>query len=514
MLNSLNLLLIFGLAVGQVAKRFYVPALVGMILVGIALKEQLQELLPLASAFRSIAVMVILMKAGLELDYDKLKAQGTVALRLGFLPALGEMLAVALVSGWLLGFDLSTGLILGCILGAESPAVIVPAMLKLKSQGWGVDKGIPDAVLTGSALSDVMLLLVFNLLLTGVSHGGSGWMLPLQIVTQVGFGVIIGWLVARLLVFLISEQTWTQTLTQDTLVTASGALFLVLGAEHLPFYSGYLAVMATGFFLIQLDAPLARRLRQGFDSLWSGAEIFLFGLLGVAIPIDTLGQVLGVGLLILGIGTLVGRSIGWWLATAGSNWTMSEKFFLLPANSAKATVQAAIGAIPLSYGISGGAEMLAIASLSILVTAPLGAWAIPATAPLLLEQNEVDPTKVSSVHKVTLLVAVDDSNLSSELLKRVAVMARPTDAKVVVLHILQTREDQSVPWLTNICSRVLADLRYELIVKTGNIPEEIVNTAMDYGATSIVVGKQWALGWVSQAVLETSPIPVTVISGG
>jgi NhaP-type Na+/H+ or K+/H+ antiporter len=514
MLNSLNLLLILGFAVGQVAKRFSVPALVGMILVGMVLQPQLTELLPLAPTFRLIAVMVILMKAGLGLDYEKLRAQGTVALRLGFFPALGEMVVVALIAIWLLGFDLPRGLVLGCILGAESPAVIVPAMLKLKSLGWGVQKGIPDAVLTGSALSNVMLLLLFNLLLTGVSHGGdgSGWLLPLQVISQMGVGVIIGWAVAHGLVFFISKQVWTQTLTQDTLVTASVALFLVLGAEHFPFYSGYLAVMALGFFLIQLDAPLARRLRQGFDSLWSVAEIFLFGLLGVSIQIDTLGQVWGVGLIILAVGTLVGRSIGWWLSTVGSNWTTSEKLFLLPADSAKATVQAAIGAIPLSQGIPGGAEMLALASLSILVTAPLGEWAIPVTAPLLLERHEVDPTKVSSTTKVTLLVAVDDSPFSPELLKRVAAMARPTDAKVLVLHILEAQEDQFIPWLTKICEQVLADLRYELIVKTGNITEGIVNTAMEYGATGIIVGKQRVLGSVSQTVLETSPIPVTVIS--
>ncbi|MGB3570885.1 MAG: cation:proton antiporter, partial [Phormidesmis sp.] len=166
-LGSLLWILLGGLFAGQLAKRLGAPALLGMVLIGILLGPQLgnaiaPEVLAAADGLRTIAVMVILMKAGLGLDREKLAQQGTVALRLGFLPAACEAIAIALTAMWLFQFDFLTGLLLGCIIGAESPAVIVPGMLRLKRLGWGVEKGIPDAILMGSALSDVLLLLVFS----------------------------------------------------------------------------------------------------------------------------------------------------------------------------------------------------------------------------------------------------------------------------------------------------------------------------------------------------------------
>jgi len=266
MLKSMIWILVMGFFVGQMARRMGVPALVGMVLVGIGLGPHLgnviaPEVLGAADSVRTIAVMVILMKAGLGLDRDKLAQQGTVAIRLGFLPAACEAVAIALASMWLLQFDFATGLLLGCIIGAESPAVIVPGMLRLKSRGWGVKKGIPDAILTGSALSDVLLLLVFSLLLAFLSQGTGGgislpggltlspWqLLPLQIILQIGLGILLGWLTAYFLVSLLAKQNWTQNAVQDALVAASFALLLVVLAADFPVFSGYLAVMSTGFF--------------------------------------------------------------------------------------------------------------------------------------------------------------------------------------------------------------------------------------------------------------------------
>jgi solute carrier family 9B (sodium/hydrogen exchanger), member 1/2 len=427
MLESILWILLVGFFAGQAARRLKAPALVGMVLVGILLGPQgwnviASDVLEAADSLRTIAVMVILMKAGLGLDRDKLQQQGTVALRLGFLPATGEAIAIAIAAIGLFQFDFLTGLLLGCIIGAESPAVIVPGMLRLKSLGWGVQKGIPDAILTGSALSDVLLLLVFSLLLAFLAQGTTAGitlpgglrltalqLLPFQLMLQIVLGIILGAFTAKVLVLLLTKQNWTQNAIQDTVVAAGFALLLVLLAEDFPFFSGYLAVMALGFFLIEFDAPLARRLRSGFDSLWIVAEIFLFVLLGASIQLTVLGDVLLPGLLILGIGTLIGRSIGWYLSTLGSNWTWRERLFLLPGNSAKATVQAAIGAIPLARGIEGGSTILAIAALSILVTAPLGAWAIPTFAPKLLERGEVDPTKVAIARHILILAAIDTS---------------------------------------------------------------------------------------------------------
>ncbi|MEM7062301.1 MAG: cation:proton antiporter [Cyanobacteria bacterium P01_B01_bin.77] len=535
MLESIIWILLTGFFAGQLARRLKAPALVGMVLAGIFLGPQVANVLSLgvldaADSLRTIAVMVILMKAGLGLDRDKLAQQGSVALRLGFLPATCEAIAVAIAAIWLFQFDLATGLLLGCILGAESPAVIVPGMLRLKSLGWGVKKGIPDAILTGSALSDVLLLLVFSLLLAfltqgtakGITLGGLSLspvqLLPLQVILQVSLGILLGWLTARLLVVLLTQQNWTQNAVQDALVAASTALLLVVVAEHIPVFSGYLAVMGTGFFLIEFDAPLARRLREGFNSLWVVAEIFLFVLLGASIQLHVLGDTFLVGLLILAIGTLVGRSLGWYLATLGSNWTRQERLFLLPGNSAKATVQAAIGAIPLAQGVTGGETILALAALSILVTAPLGAWAIPTFAPKLLERGEVDPTKVSVDRRIVLLAAVDASLLAEQVLTKAADLARRCDGHVVVLHVQQADHPQTIQKLKQLIQQHLTDIRHQFITTSGAIPTVILRTAQDYGAAEIVMGKRGHrhlkdlfVGSVSRAVIETSPLPVIVV---
>ncbi len=535
MLESILWILLMGFFVGQIARRLKAPALVGMVLVGILLGPQVGNVispgvLDAADGLRTIAVMVILMKAGLGLDREKLAQQGSVALRLGFLPAACEAIAIAVAAIWLLQFDLATGLLLGCVLGAESPAVIVPAMLRLKSLGWGVKKGIPDAILTGSALSDVLLLLVFSLLLAFLSQGAAAGftlggltlspvqLLPVQIIAQITLGVGLGWLTAHLLVSLLAKQNWTQNAGQDALVAAGFALLLVVVAEDWPVFSGYLAVMVTGFFLIELDAPLARRLRGGFDSLWAIAQIILFVLLGASIQLSVLGDTLGVGLLVLAIGTLVGRSLGWYLSTLGSNWTWQERLFLLPGNSAKATVQAAIGAIPLAQGIAGGEIILALSALSILVTAPLGAWAIPTFAPRLLQRGEVDPTKVTVARQIVLLAAVDTSPLARPVLTKAAELARRSDGDVIVLHVIRVDDPGALEQLRELARLLLADIRHRFLTTAGPVPEAIVQTAQTCGVAEIVMGKRGdrpleavLVGSVSQSVLETSPIPVVVV---
>jgi NhaP-type Na+/H+ or K+/H+ antiporter len=536
MLGSILWILMMGFFVGQFARRLGAPPLIGMIIVGMILSPQglnviSPEMLNAADDLRTLAVMIILMKAGLGLDREKLAQQGTVALRLGFLPATMEAIAIALTAMVMFKFDFLTGLLLGCVIGAESPAVIVPGMLRLKSLGWGVTKGIPDAILTGSALSDVLLLLVFSLLLNFLADGGVELiilpgglvltplqLLPLQMIMQILLGIVFGYLAARFLVILLVKQNWTQNAVQDTLIAASIALFLVISAHELPYFSGYLAAMSLGFFLIELDAPLARRLRGGFDSLWIVAEIFLFVLLGATIQLQVLGNILFPGLAILAIGLLIGRMLGWYLSTLGSNWNWRERLFLLPGNSAKATVQAAIGAIPLAQGVTGGEIILAIAALSILITAPLGAWATMAFAPKLLERGEVDPTKVTVATRTLLLAAVDTSGLATAVLTKVADLARRSNGEVIVLHIVNQPNQREIQQLESQTQQLLSDIRYKFITVTGTVPEEIINIAQEHHATAIIMGKRghqpWEkvlIGSVSQAVLETSPIPVILV---
>lgn len=519
---------------GQIARRLGAPPLLGMIGMGIVMGPQVgnvltTNVLDAAPELRTIAVTIILMKAGLGLDREKLARQGSVALRLGILPALSETLVVGAIALFLFDFDIPTALLLGCILASESPAVIVPGMLRLKSLGWGVDKGIPDAILTGSALSDVFLLLVFSLLLgilsresTGLSWGAISisplQLLPLEIILRLVLGLGFGYLAACFLVSLSVKQNWTQKSVQDVLLGAAIALFLTIFDRVLPIYSGYLAVMSLGFFVVQLDAPLGRRLRSGFDTLWTVAEIFLFVLLGATLQLEVLGNVLLPGLVLLTLGVLVGRSLGWYLSTLGSDWTWRERVFLLPGNMAKATVQAAIGAIPLAQGLAGGEEILALAVLSILVTAPLGAWGTQKFAPLLLEKGLVDPTQVGAVGQVRVLAAVDLSPMAERVLIKAGDLARRSDGEVVVLHVSDRPQDDDLTPLKQAIRRRLVDIRHEVLIYPGVVPETIVEVARSRSVSDIVIGQPQHRPWdnllkgsVSQVVLETSPIPVILV---
>ena len=525
LLFSLILILLLGFLAGQLARKLKAPPLLGMMLVGILLGSQVSNLiavrvLDLSDDLRTIAVMVILMRAGLGLDRDKLAKQGSVALRLGFLPALTEAIAISVISIWLFQFDWLTGLLLGCVISAESPAVIVPGMLRLKDLGWGVSKGIADAILTGSALSDVLILLLFSLLLNFLSQGTISnndlWLLPVRVIAQIILGVILGYLAAKLIVFYTVKQKGTQNSVQDTLISASIALLLVVLASRFPYFSGYLAVMAMGLFIIKFSPALARRLRQEFNHLWIVAEIFLFVLMGATIQLKVLQDILLPGIILLAFGLIFGRTVGWYLATVGSNWTWREKLFLLPGNSAKATVQAAIGAIPLSLGIPGGEIILAIAALSILITAPLGAWAIPTFAPKLLTKDRVDPTTTSLTTPTIILGAIAPATNSIEVLTHVADLTRRTNGKAIIIPLqsdLQTELEFNL-----LTAKLLADVPYQILTIPENTSEAILRIASKYQVTAIAIAKDNLPSWsdrtlnsISQQLLKNTNLPITLI---
>lgn len=515
MLISLVLILLIGFASGRLVGKLGAPPLIGMILAGIVIGPEIgklisPDLLNIAKDLRVIAVMVILMRAGLGLDRDKLVQQGSVAIRLGFLPALTEAIAIAFFAMWLFDFDFITGLLLGCVVSAESPAVIVPGMLRLKSLGWGVAKGIPDVVLTGSALSDVLILLLFSLLinfLTGKSVNSYGvWLLPLQVIIQILLGVAIGYLAAKLIILITLKYKWTQNKIHNTLVTAGLALLIIFFAQTYPYFSGYLATMAMGFFLIEFDPPLARQLRLEFNYLWIIAEIVLFVLMGASIQLKILEITLIKGILLLGIGLLFGRTIGWYLSTLGSNWSWREKLFLLPGNSAKATVQAAIGAIPLSLGIPEGDIILAIAALSILITAPLGAWAIPTFAPKLLTKDPIDPTKVAIIERTIFLAIITHFDIAEQILITAADFARRSNGEIIVLNLTNSRETEAK--IKKLTQKILLDIRYQLIVN--HSPKAIAEILQQYRVTN-AIGSLKSQSQISSYLAKTSFVPITLI---
>lgn len=533
MLISVLWILVLGFLGGEIARYFRAPPLIGMILVGIGIGPQMANLLSvdvlkIANELRTIAVVIILMKAGLSLDREKLAKQSTVALRLGFLPATGEVCIIAIAAMLIFDFDVFTGLLLGCVIGAESPAVIIPEMLRLKTLGWGVAKGIPDAILIGSTLSDVLLLMVFNLLMSILGKediqsitlpGGLTFtviqLLPLQVILQIVLGLVFGYFATLLLVYILARPNFAQNAVKEMMFTICSALVMVNCSQY---FSGYLATMSMGFFFTELDVPLARRLRGNFKCMWIVAEIILFVLMGATIQLQVLEDIFLPGVFILAVGLLFGRSIGCYLSTWGSNWNWQEKFFLLPGNSAKATIQATIGTIPLSQGIAGGEIILAVATLSILITAPLGAWATNAFAPKLLQKGEVDLTKVT-VASPLLLAAVDSSPLAVKVLKKARDVARQTNGKAIILYVITIHDESLLEFLKIETHQLLSDIEYRFITTTGNIPEAIVKTAHKYGATDIILGKYGCkpcggkviLGSVSKTVLETSPMPVILV---
>ncbi|WP_036481569.1 sodium:proton antiporter [Myxosarcina sp. GI1] len=533
MLFSIALILLLGFISGQLMHKLGAPPLIGAILTGIIIGPELGNfiapvVLDTAADWRSLAVMVILMRAGLGLDRDKLVKQGSVAIRLGFLPALTEGIIIAIAAMFLFNFDLLTGLLLGSVVGAESPAVIVPGMLRLKSLGWGVAKGIPDVILTGSALSDVLVLLLFSLLLNfltgGTASNNSVWLLPLQVILQIILGIAIGWAIALIIIWVTTKKRWTQNVVQKTLIVATLAILIIVLAQKLP-YSGYLATMAMGFFIIELDPPLARQLRTEFNHLWVAAEIILFVLMGASIELEVLEATLVKGILLLAIGLFCGRTIGWYLSTLGSNWNWRERLFLLPGNSAKATVQAAIGAIPLSQGVAGGEIILAIAAWSILITAPIGAWAIPTFAPQLLTKDAVDPTKVNVASRAVFLAAIDGSDTTNKVLTTAADLARRSNGEIVVLFINNgnhpwryAERNRDLPHLKKLTANLLLDIRYQFITVSNVNNKTILDLAYKHQAINILVGKPQPESSSSVAIhnllpdlVFSSSIPITFI---
>ncbi len=269
-----------------------------------------------------------------------------------------------------------------------------------------------------------------------------------------------------------------------------------------------------GFFLIEFSPPLARRLRKEFNHLWIVAEILLFVLMGATIQLKTLENVLLPGILLLALGLLLGRTVGWYLATVGSNWTWREKLFLLPGNSAKATVQAAIGAIPLRMGIPGGDVILAIAALSILITAPLGAWAIPTFAPKLFTRDRVDPSKTDLATSTVILGAIDFDFGAALILTKVADFARRTDGEAVIVCAINNSSESDSLKLKLLAAKLLLDIPYRLINIQGDVLGEILRQAQEYEATVIILAQQSINpDAISQSVLENNlNIPVMLVN--
>ena len=397
MIVSLAELLILGLIVDWAFLKLTVPGLVGMLFLGVlfgphALGLVNPELLAVSGDFRLIALIVILLRAGLELSKDTLNRVGGRVLVLAVIPAVVEGVAIMALGPSLLGLSLMESAILGSVLAAVSPAVVVPLMIRFMEQGKGAEKGIPTMVLAASSLDDVFVIVVYSVLIgiyTGASVG-IAWQLvgiPISILLGIVVGLVIG--VGLFKVF----QKFNPRATKRVLVML-GLSVLLVRAEYImqawiPF-AALLAVMAMGFIILEKDDHMAHEISAKLGKIWVFAEIVLFTMVGAQDDIEVAMEAGFAGALIIGLG-LVARSIGTYGCLLGSELNVAERIFVVITYLPKATVQAAIGGAPLAAMALAGMEtgageiILAVAVLSIVLTAPLGAWAISVTGDRVLQ---------------------------------------------------------------------------------------------------------------------------------
>ncbi len=390
MLLSLSLIIIVGFSLRGVFQKLQLPGLLGMLIAGILLGPHIfnlisQDILDISSDLREIALIVILIRAGLALDLKDLRRVGRPALLMCFVPALFEIAAVVVLAPPLLGISYLEAAILGTILGAVSPAVIVPKMLQLMEQGYGRKNSIPQLILAGASVDDIFNIILFTAFM-GVYAGDDFspavlLKVPVSIITGLGAGIIIGFLMVE-----VFKKLHIRDTVKVLIILGSSFLIVALGdyIDQVVPFSGLLAVMAIGGTVLKRYEILARRISGKFGKIWVAAELILFVLLGAAVDVRyALGAGLAVAALILL--ALVVRAVGVLLSVSKTRLSGRERVFCVIAYTPKATVQAAIGALPLAAGVAAGNMILTTAVVSIMICAPLGAIAIEATYKKLLE---------------------------------------------------------------------------------------------------------------------------------
>lgn len=384
MLFSLALVLIIGFSLSGIFNRLKIPGLIGMILTGIFLGPYVldlisEDILNISADLRELALIVILTRAGLTIDINDLKKVGRPAILLCFVPATFEILAVTLLAPLFLNVSYLEAAIMGTVLAAVSPAIIVPRMIHLMESGHGKNKSIPQLIMAGASVDDIYVIVLFTAFLG--MYGGDDFTMatllsvPISIVMGMLLGIIVG------LVLVIFFKTLHIRDTIKVLIILSASFIFVSLEKFLePYFpiSGLLAVMALGATILKTYPILAKRIMGKFSKIWVGAELMLFVLVGAAVDISYLGNAGFMSVLLI-LSALVLRIIGVYISLIKTNLNFKEKLFCAISYIPKATVQAAIGAIPLTAGVEAGNTILTVAVLAIMITAPLGAIGIDNT---------------------------------------------------------------------------------------------------------------------------------------
>ncbi len=392
MLLSIALIILISISLNEIFKKIKIPGLIAFIITGIILGPYVLNLidsniLNISLELREIALIVILIRAGLTLDLEDLKKVGRPAILLSFLPATLEILLIGFLSPTLFGMTYLEGFMLGSIVAAVSPAVVVPRMIRFIEEKRGTNKQIPQMILAGSSIDDIFAIIVFTITIqiyeTNSFSGLTIALFPIGLIMSLIVGVIVGLILVKIFKWLHIRDTLK-------VLIIFGISFLLMELQAIFSgvftFSGLLAIIGLGGAILRYYPVLAKRLTSKFSKIWVVAELMLFVLVGAAVNINTLGTVgwLAVGLVFAGI--LV-RMFGVILSTTNTNLNKKEKLFTCFAYIPKATVQAAIGSIPLKMGVPHGELILAISVLAIFISAPIGAISMDNLNKILLEQE-------------------------------------------------------------------------------------------------------------------------------
>ena len=391
MLLSIALIITLGLITGSICEKLNFPKLLGFLLIGLLIGPHVLNLLDpkilnISNELRKIALILILTRAGLGLNLDDLKKIGRPAFFLCFLPATFEILGVTLFGTLFMHLSLYEAALLGSVLAAVSPAVVVPRMVKLIDENLGTKKRIPQMILAGASVDDVYVLVVFTTFLSLLQGKDLDILqfinIPISIVLGIFLGLLLGFLLSKGFNFFSVQRNY------QILILLSLSFFLVSLEDSLTTtitFSSLISIMFMGIGIKKKEEePIAKNLSIHYNTLWSVAEIFLFVLVGAAVDISYANSIGWISILCIGF-ALVFRMAGVALCLIKTNFSIKERFFIMLAYCPKATVQAAIGAIPLSAGLACGNIILTIAVVSILLTAPLGAFMIDHTKNWLLK---------------------------------------------------------------------------------------------------------------------------------
>jgi NhaP-type Na+/H+ or K+/H+ antiporter len=392
MLKSIALIMLIGMSAGWVCRKVKLPGLIGMLFTGIILGPYVLNMLDssilLVSAdIRKIALVIILTRAGLTLNLEDLKKVGRPAFLMCFVPATFEMIGMIILAPRLLDVSLIEAAVIGAVVAAVSPAVVVPEMIKLMEEGYGTKQGIPQLILAGASVDDVYVIVMFTAFTSLAQGSNVSVMSFVNIPVSIIFGIIIGIIIGKAL-----AVVWKKVHIRDTVKAAiflSVALLLV-GVEaslNTPItFASLISVMFIGIALKKDRPEVAFRLSQKYNKMWVWAEVMLFVLVGATVDIGYVAYA-GVSAIVIIIGALIFRMAGVALCMAGTKLKLKERVFCMLAYTPKATVQAAIGGVPLSMGLACGNTVLIVAVLAIIITAPLGAFAIDMTYRKLLKKS-------------------------------------------------------------------------------------------------------------------------------